>query len=85
MLRCSSPAAESLLLDRKDARAALDKLRAIAAAARTIDRCASATACLTADALEASGQRDGAAAVVQALLTEYPDVVRLKQRLDTLK
>ena len=40
---------------------------------------------LTADALEAAGQREGAAAVVQALVTEYPDVPRLKQRLETLK
>ena len=40
---------------------------------------------LTADALEAAGQREGAAAIVQALVTEYPDVPRLKQRLDSLK
>ena len=39
---------------------------------------------LTADALEAAGQRDGAAAVVQGLLTQYPEVARLKQRLDAL-
>ena len=40
---------------------------------------------LTADALEAAGQREGAAAIAQALVTEYPDVPRLKQRLDSLK
>jgi hypothetical protein len=40
---------------------------------------------LTADALEAAGQREGAAAVVQGLVTEYPDVARLKQRLASLK
>jgi hypothetical protein len=40
---------------------------------------------LTADALEAAGQREGAAAVVQGLVTTYPDVARLKQRLESLK
>jgi hypothetical protein len=40
---------------------------------------------LTADALEAAGQREGAAAIVQNLVTDYPDVPRLKQRLDSLK
>jgi hypothetical protein len=40
---------------------------------------------LTADALEAAGQREGAAAIVQTLVTDYPDVPRLKQRLDSLK
>jgi hypothetical protein len=40
---------------------------------------------LTADALEAAGQRDGAAVVVQGLVTDFPDVARLKQRLDLLK
>jgi hypothetical protein len=31
------------------------------------------------------GQREGAAAIVQTLVTDYPDVPRLKQRLDALK
>jgi uncharacterized membrane protein len=77
-------AAESLLLDRKDPRAALDKLRAIQPPHENRSL-RIRHGLLTADALEASGQKDGAAAVVQALVTEYPDVPRLKQRLDTLK
>jgi uncharacterized membrane protein len=76
-------AAESLLIDRKDPRAALEALRTISVAqdnrALRIRH-----GLLTADALEAAGQREGAAAVVKGLLTEYPDVARLKQRLDAL-
>jgi len=77
-------AAESLLLDRKDARAALEKLRAIQPPHENRSL-RIRHGLLTADALESSGQKDGAAAVVQALVTEYPDVPRLKQRLETLK
>jgi uncharacterized membrane protein len=77
-------AAESLLLDRKDSHAALEKLRAIQPPHENRSL-RIRHGLLTADALEASGQRDGAAAVVQALVTEYPDVPRLKQRLGTLK
>lgn len=77
-------AAESLLLDRKDARAAIEKLKNIMPPqdnrALRIRH-----GMLTADALLAAGQREGAAAVVQGLVTEYPDVPRLKQRLDSLK
>jgi uncharacterized membrane protein len=77
-------AAESLLLDRKDPRTALEKLRAIQPpqANRSLRI---RHGMLTADALEAAGQREGAAAIVQALVTEYPDVPRLKQRLEKLK
>jgi uncharacterized membrane protein len=75
--------AESLLIDRKDPRAAIEKLRAISPPqdnrALRIRH-----GMLTADALEAAGQREGAAAVVQGLVTEYPDVPRLKQRLVAL-
>jgi uncharacterized membrane protein len=75
--------AESLLIDRKDPRAAIEKLRAISPPqdnrALRIRH-----GMLTADALEAAGQREGAAAVVQGLVTEYPDVARLKQRLEAL-
>jgi hypothetical protein len=39
---------------------------------------------LTADALEAAGQRDGAIAVLQQLLTSLPNA-RVQQRLDALK
>jgi uncharacterized membrane protein len=77
-------AAESLLVDRQDARAALEKLRAIQPPHENRPL-RIRHGLLTADALEASGQKDGAAAVVQALLTEYPDVARLKERLETLK
>jgi uncharacterized membrane protein len=77
-------AAESLLVDKKDARAALAVLGRISPPqdnrALRIRH-----GSLTADALEAAGQREGAAAIVQALVTEYPDVPRLKQRLDSLK
>jgi uncharacterized membrane protein len=77
-------AAESLLLDRKDARAALEKLRSIQPP-QDNRSLRIRHGMLTADALEAAGQKEGAAAVVQALVTEYPDVPRLKQRLETLK
>ena len=75
--------AESLLLDRKDPRAAIEKLRAISPPPdnRSVRI---RHGMLTADALEAAGQREGAAAVVQTLVTVYPDVPRLKQRLDAL-
>ena len=77
-------AAESLLVDKKDARAALGVLGRISPPqgnrALRIRH-----GMLTADALEAAGQREGAAAIVQGLVTEYPDVARLKQRLDSLK
>jgi uncharacterized membrane protein len=77
-------AAESLLLDRKDARAAIDKLRAIQPP-KDNRSLRIRHGMLTADALEAAGQREGAAAIVQNLVTDYPDVPRLKQRLDSLK
>jgi uncharacterized membrane protein len=77
-------AAESLLLDRKDARAAIDKLRSIQLP-RDNRSLRIRHGMLTADALEAAGQREGAAAIVQNLVTDYPDVPRLKQRLDSLK
>jgi hypothetical protein len=71
-------------VDKKDPRAALALLGRISPAQdnRAL-RIRHGT--LTADALEAAGQREGAAAIVQALVTEYPDVPRLKQRLDSLK
>jgi predicted Zn-dependent protease len=77
-------ASESLLLDRKDPRAAIDKLRSIQPP-QDNRSLRIRHGMLTADALEAAGQKEGAAAVVQALITEYPDVARLKQRLETLK
>lgn len=77
-------AAESLLVDLKDPRAAIEKLRTIQPPQG--DRSLRIRhGLLTADALEGAGQKQGAAAVVQGLITEYPDVARLKQRLETLQ
>lgn len=77
-------AAESLLVDREDSAAALATLRAVAPP-RDNRVLRIRHGLLTADALEAAGQREGAAAVVQALVTEFPDTARLRQRLDALK
>ncbi len=77
-------AAESLLVDRKDSAAALAALEGIKPP-RENRALRIRHGMLTADALEAAGQREGAAAVVQGLLTEFPDAARLKQRLDALK
>lgn len=77
-------AAESLLVDRKDAAAAIAALEAIRPP-RQNRALRIRHGLLTADALEAAGQREGAAAVVQGLLTEFPDAARLQQRLDALK
>lgn len=77
-------AAESLLLDRKDAQGALSQLKGIAPPAgnRALRL---RHGLLTVDALEALGQRDGAAAVVQGLMIDFPDFPKLKQRLDALR
>ena len=77
-------AAESLVLDRKDPHLAIEKLRSIQPP-QDNRSLRIRHGMLTADALQAAGQKEGAAAVVQALITEYPDVARLKQRLETLK
>ncbi len=77
-------AAESLLVDRKDPAAALTALRSFEPD-RDNRSLRIRHGLLTADALEAAGQRDGAAAVVQGLVTEYPAVPRLQQRLQALK
>jgi uncharacterized membrane protein len=75
--------AESLLLDRKDAMAALDALRSIMPAAD--NRAARIRhGMLTADALLAAGQREGAIATLQQLLAAVPSP-RVQQRLDALK
>jgi tetratricopeptide (TPR) repeat protein len=75
--------AESLLIDRKDAQSAVQALQAITPPAdnRFIR---TRHAMLTADALEAAGQRDGAIAVLQQLLASSPNP-RVQQRLDALK
>ena len=75
--------AESLILDRKDPAAALQALRAITppvdSASMRIRH-----GMLTADALEAEGQRDGAIATLQQLVAAVPNA-RVQQRLDALK
>ena len=75
--------AESLLLDRHNTPAALQALQVIKPAednrAMRIRH-----AMLTADALEAAGQREGAMATLQQLLTSVPNP-RVQQRLDALK
>jgi uncharacterized membrane protein len=75
--------AESLLLDRHNPPAALESLQAIkpAEANRPLRI---RHAMLTADALEAAGQREGAIATLQQLLTSLPNP-RVQQRLDALK
>lgn len=75
--------AESLLLDRRDAAAAIAALQGIKPPAdnRAIRI---RHAMLTADALEAAGQRDGAIATLQQLLMTLPNP-RAQQRLDALK
>ena len=74
--------AESLLLDRKDPNAALTKLRALTPPSE--DRAARIRhGLLTADALEAAGQHDGAVATLQQLQAAVPSP-RVQQRLDAL-
>jgi uncharacterized membrane protein len=74
--------AESLLLDRKDPAAALTALRAISPASD--NRFARIRhGLLTADALEAAGQHDGAVATLQQLQAAVPNP-RVQQRLDAL-
>ena len=75
--------AESLLLDRKDPAASLQALRAITPPVDSpVLRIRHGM--LTADALEAEGQRDGAIATLQQLVAAVPNA-RVQQRLDALK
>ena len=74
--------AESLLLDRKDPNAALTKLRGVTPPSE--NRAARIRhGLLTADALEAVGQHDGAVATLQQLQAAVPSP-RVQQRLDAL-
>ena len=74
--------AESLLLDRKDPAAAITALRAISPPSD--NRFARVRhGLLTADALEAAGQHDGAVATLQQLQAAIPNP-RVQQRLDAL-
>jgi tetratricopeptide (TPR) repeat protein len=75
--------AESLLIDRKNAMAALDALRAIMPPAD--NRAVRIRhGMLTADALVSAGQREGAIATLQQLIAAVPSP-RVQQRLDALK
>lgn len=75
-------AAESLALDRKDAAAALRALEALQVP-KDQRRLRVRHALLTADALRQSGQAEGARALLQALLTEYPGDRRLTRALES--
>jgi uncharacterized membrane protein len=75
--------AESLLIDRHDVMATLEALRAIMPPAD--NRAVRIRhGMLTADALVAAGQREGAIATLQQLLAAVPSP-RVQQRLDALK
>ena len=76
-------AAESLLLDQKNAQAALDALAGVAPPDGNrilIGR----KATLQADAYEAAGQKDQAIAVLEKAVAAFPSP-RMQQRLDALK
>jgi uncharacterized membrane protein len=75
--------AESLLLDRKDPALALSAIKdlKIPADSRPLRI---RHGMLMADALEAVGQRDAAAALLQPLVAEFPNSSRLQQRLKAL-
>jgi uncharacterized membrane protein len=75
--------AESMLLDRKDANGALSALQSTRPPADSRPLKVR-HAMLTADALVASGQRDGAIAVLQQVLTEAPNA-RVQQKLDEMR
>jgi uncharacterized membrane protein len=77
-------AAESLLLDRKDAQQALAVLRSVNPPHdNRFLRVRHGT--LTANALVQAGQREGAIAVLQGLATEYPEDQRIKQRIEAVR
>lgn len=75
--------AESILLDRKDPGGAIGALQSIRPPADSRPLRVR-HAMLTADALIATGQRDGAIAVLQQILTEAPSP-RVQQKLDEIK
>jgi uncharacterized membrane protein len=76
-------AAESLLIDQKNPQSAVDALNAVhPPQGNRILRTRQAT--LLADAYEATGQKDAAAAALESALKEFPNV-RLQQRRDELR
>jgi len=74
---------ESILLDRKDAGGAIGALQSIRPPVENRPLRVR-HAMLTADALVATGQRDGAIAVLQQVVTEAPNP-RVQQKLDEIK
>ena len=82
-LEVSLARAESVLIDRKDAATALGQLQAIHPPAdNRFIRVRHAM--LTADALVATGQREGAIALLQQVQTDAPNP-RVQQKIDTIK
>ena len=75
--------AESLLLDSKDAAAALSAVQAISV--DTAARYRTRKGSLTADIFLALGQPDSAKAVLRPLVEAYPANTRLKAKLDSIK
>lgn len=73
-------AAESMILDQKNPKAALDAL----AAFEPPPQLAARKATLQADAFEATGQKDAAIAVLQAVVSQRPNP-RIQQRIDRLQ
>jgi uncharacterized membrane protein len=73
-------AAESILLDQKNPKGALDAL----AAFEPPQQLAARKATLQADAFEATGQKDAAIAVLQAAVSQRPNP-RIQARIDKLK
>lgn len=73
-------AAESILLDQKNPKGALDAL----AAFEPPPQLAARKATLQADAFEATGQKDAAIAVLQAVVSQRPNP-RIQARIDKLK
>lgn len=76
-------AAESKLVDRKDAKGALAAVRAIQVAT-TDTRNRLRRDFLVADAFVAAGQKDSARAVLEGLARDFPDNTRVKDRLNRL-
>lgn len=76
-------AGESMLVDQKNAQAAIEKLSAVNVPENNRFM-KQRLATLQADAYDAAGQRDKAIASLEAVLKQFPNP-RLQQRLDTLK
>jgi hypothetical protein len=73
-------AAESLLLDQKNAKGAIDALASLDVTPQLRVR----KGMLQADAFEALGQKDAAIALLQTLVAETPNP-RVQQRIDQLR